>query len=143
MLTMVIAFGLFGCSLSGNEDKNNDVEIQKITDFSKFSAMEQLTDRIEVTFDNNSGVPFYFTIEDEADIDEIMKIIFSSSFERKGKEMNDGNHTSIRIIQGEKEYVMHTSTNKNGDYYYSFSTTELYYKIIELARESGAYETVE
>ena len=140
---MVMAFGLFGCSLDDNEDKNNDVEIETITDFSKFSTMEQLTDRIEVTFDNNSGVPFCFTIENEADIDEIMDIIFSSSFEKRGKEINDGNHTSIKIIQGDREYVMHTYNNKNGDYYYSFSTTELYDKIVELAREAGAYETVE
>ena len=73
VLTMVMAFGLFGCSPSDNEDKNNDVEIENITDFSKFSTMEQITDRIEVTFDNNSGVPFYFAIENEADIDEIME----------------------------------------------------------------------
>lgn len=142
VLTMVMAFGLFGCSPSDNEDKNNDVEIENITDFSKFSTMEQITDRIEVTFDNNSGVPFYFAIENEADIDEIMEIIFSSSFKKRGKEINDGNHTSIKIIQGDREYVMHTSNNKNGDYYYSFSTTELYDKIVELAREAGAYENV-
>ncbi len=36
---------------------------------------------------------------------------------------------------------MHTYNNKNGDYY-SFSTTELYDKIVELAREAGAYENV-
>ena len=36
---MVMAFGLFGCSPSDNEDKNNDVEIENITDFSKFSTM--------------------------------------------------------------------------------------------------------
>jgi len=140
---MVMVFGLFGCSLNDNENKNNDAEIENITDFSKFSTMEQFADRIEVTFDNNSGVPFYFTIENEADIDEIMEIIFSSSFEKKDKEINDGSHTSIKIIQESREYVMHISDNKNGDYYYSFSTTQLYDKINELAREAGAYETVE
>ena len=143
VLMMVMVFGLFGCSLNDNENKNNDAEIENITDFSKFSTMEQFADRIEVTFDNNSGVPFYFTIENEADIDEIMEIIFSSSFEKKDKEINDGSHTSIKIIQESREYVMHISDNKNGDYYYSFSTTQLYDKINELAREAGAYETVE
>ena len=113
-----------------------------ITDFTKFYDMTRETDKIEVTFDNNSGMPFCFTIEDKEDIDEIMNIIFTDTFENMGEEVNDGNHTSIKIIQGGREYVMHTYNNKNGDYYYSFSTTELYDKIVELAREAGAYENV-
>ena len=60
-----------------------------------------------------------------------------------GEEVNDGNHSSIRIIQGERTYDMSLSANKEGKYYYSFSTTDLYDKIIELAREAGAFEGVE
>lgn len=118
-------------------------KVGTVTDFSKFSNMTRETSKIEVTFDNNTGAPFYFTIEDQEDIDEIMNIIFNDTFENMGEEVNDGNHSSIRIIQGERTYDMSLSANKEGKYYYSFSTTDLYDKIIELAREAGAFEGVE
>ena len=118
-------------------------KVGTVTDFSKFSNMTRETSKIEVTFDNNTGAPFYFTIEDQEDIDEIMNIIFTDTFENMGEEVNDGNHSSIKIIQGERIYDMSLSANKEGKYYYSFSTTDLYDKIIELAREAGAFEGVE
>lgn len=119
-------------------------EVNTITDFSKFSDMTQDgTDKIEVTFDNYSGYPFYFTIEAQEDIEEIMDIIFSSSFTKMKKEVNGGDHTSIKIIQGEKEYNLHAFMNKEGQYYYSFSSTDLQTKLQELAREAGAFEGVE
>lgn len=132
-LMLVLMASLAGCAK----------EINGINDFSRYSGMKQETDRIEVTFDNHSGAPFYFTIEDQADIEEIMSIIFSSAFEKIGKEINDGDNTSIRIIQGENEYSMHINHNKEGDYFFAFSTDKLQSKIIELAREAGAYEGVE
>ena len=118
-------------------------KVGTVTDFSKFSNMPRETSKIEVTFDNNTGAPFYFTIEDQENIDEIMNIIFTDTFENMGEEVNDGNHSSIKIIQGERIYDMSLSANKEGKYYYSFSTTDLYDKIIELAREAGAFEGVE
>ena len=136
-LSLVLLLMSFVCFVSCTEEV--DKEINTITDFSNFSSLTRATDRIEVTFDNHSGAPFYFTIEDKEDIDEIMDIIFSSSFQKRGKEMNDGDHTSIKIIQGENEYRMSVVNNKDGQYYYSFSTTEIQDKIIELAREAGAY----
>ena len=72
-----------------------------------------------------------------------MDIIFSSSFTKMEKEVNGGDHTSMKIIQGEKEYQLHTFMNKEGQYYYSFSTTDLQTKIQELAREAGAFENVD
>ena len=134
LVGIMLMFSLVGCSK----------ELSSINDFSRFSSMKQdETDRIEVEFDNYSGSPFYFTIEDQDDIDEIMNIIFSSSFKRMEKEENGGDHTSIAIIQGETQYKLHVVMNKEGKYYYSFATTELQDKINELAREVGAYESVE
>lgn len=130
---MCMMITLFGCAK----------DIKNITDFSKFSNMTQETDKIEVTYDNGSGTPFCFTIENQSDIDEIMNIIFSSSFKNMGKGTNDGGHTTIVIIQGDDEYKMHVGSNKEGNNYYSFSTNDLQDKINELAREAGAYETVE
>ncbi len=137
-LSLVFAFILLACLVGCRK------EVNTITDFSKFSDMTQNgTDKIEVTFDNYSGYPFYFTIEDQEDIDEIMTIIFSSSFNKMEKDVNGGDHTSMKIIQGEKEYQLHAFMNKEGQYYYSFSTTDLQTKIQELARKAGAFEDVD
>lgn len=130
LIVFVLSLSLIGC----------EKEVKSISDFSKFSGMTRDTDRIEVTFDNYSGYPFYFTIDDREELDEIMDIIFSSSFNKMGNEMNGGDHTSLKIIQGEKVYNMHTFMNKEGRYYYSFATTELQMKIRELAEEAGAFD---
>ena len=130
-LSFILLVSLVGCAK----------EVNTVTDFSKFEGMtKDGTDKIEVTFDNYSGYPFYFTIEDEDDIDEIMEIIFSASFTKMDKEVNGGDHTSMKIIQGERAYIMHAFMNKEGRYYYSFTTTELHSKIQELAKEAGAFD---
>ena len=137
-MSLVLVFMLLACLVGCSK------EVNTITDFSKFSDMTQDgTDKIEVTFDNYSGYPFYFTIDAQEDIDEIMDIIFSSSFTKMEKEVNGGDHTSMKIIQGEKEYQLHTFMNKEGQYYYSFSNTDLQTKLQELAREADAFEGVE
>ena len=141
ILTDLLLVFSVGCTLYETDGKDNDREINTITDFSKFSDMTRQTERIEVEFDNYSGAPYYFTIEKQEDIDEIMDIIFSSSFTRLGKEMNAGDHTSITIVQGEKEYHIHSFMNKEGQYYYSFSTTDLQTKLQEIARKAGAFGT--
>lgn len=132
-LCVVVLFLFVGCGK----------QVNNINDFSKFSDMKRETDKIEVTFDNYSGEPFYFTISDREDIVEIMDIIFSATFNKMQKEINAGDHTSITIIQGGNEYHLHTFMNKEGEYYYSFSNTHLQTKIAELAREAGAYEQAE
>ncbi len=119
-------------------------EVNTITDFSKFSDMTQDgTDKIEVTFDNHSGSPFRFTIEEKEDIEEIMHIIFSATFEKMKQDVNGGSNTSIKIIQGEKTYSMGVMRNYEGKTGYTFTTTELQDKIIELAREAGAFDGIE
>ena len=139
LIALTLALVLLLCCLVGCAK-----EVNTITDFSKFEGMtKDGTDKIEVTFDNYSGYPFYFTIEDKDDIDEIMEIIFSASFNKMEKEVNGGDHTSIKIIQGENEYNLHAFMNKEGRYYYSFTTTELLSKIQELAKETGAFDWVE
>lgn len=126
-------FGLLGCAK----------EIKSITDFSQFVGMTRDgMDKIEVTFDNGSGSPFYFTVDDKSDMDEIMDIIFSSSFENIGKEVNDGGHTTVVIVQGENEYNMHVGVNKDGKYCYAFSTDDLQNAINKLAKNAGAYENI-
>ena len=133
VIVCCLAFSLFGCGK----------EIKSITDFSEYADMTRETDKIEVTFDNNSGSPFYFTIEKQEDIGQIMSIVFSSTFKNMAKEPFDGNHTYISIIQGEHKYDLHLLMNKDGKYYYSFATDDLQNKINELARNAGAYNNTE
>ena len=133
VIVCCLAFSLFGCGK----------EIKSITDFSAYADMTRETDKIEVTFDNNSGSPFYFTIEKQEDIRQIMSIVFSSTFKNMGKEPFNGNHTYISIIQGEHKYDLHLLMNKEGKYYYSFATDDLQNKINELARHAGAYNNTE
>ena len=134
VLTLVCLLSLVGCAK----------EINTITDFSKFADMtKDGTDKIEVTFDNNTGTPFYFTIEEKEDIDEIMDIIFSASFEKMREKVNGGSHTSIKILQGENVYGMGVMRNYEGKTGYTFTSTVLQDKIIELAREAGAFDSIE
>ena len=49
ILLFVMSFVYFGCSK----------EIIRITDLPEYSTMTKETDRIDVTFDNNTGVPLY------------------------------------------------------------------------------------
>ena len=133
VIVCCLAFSLFGCGK----------EIKSITDFSEYADMTRETDKIEVTFDNNSGSPFYFTIEKQEDIRQIMSIVFSSTFKNMGKELFAGDNTYISIIQGERKYNLHLLMNKEGKYYYSFATDDLQNKINELARNAGAYNNTE
>ena len=94
ILLFVMSFVCFGYS----------EEIIRITDLLEYSTMTKETDRIDVTFDNNTGVPFYFSITNEEEIKQIMHIIFTGVLKKQSKETNDGNHTSIKIIQGEETY---------------------------------------
>jgi len=48
---MCMMFTLFGCGAE---------EIKSINDFSRFSDIIQETDKIDITFDNNTGTPFNF-----------------------------------------------------------------------------------
>ena len=130
VIVCCLAFSLFGCG----------IEIKSITDFSEYADMTRETDKIEVTFDNDSGSPFYFTIEKQEDIRQIMSIVFSSTFKNMGKEPFDGNHTYISIIQGEHKYDLHLLMNKEGKNYYSFATDDLQNKINELARNGSFHK---
>lgn len=125
-LLMCMLFCISGCKK----------EITSITDFTKFNAMTQDTDKIEVVFDNG-GAPYYFDIEDENDIDAVMEILFTSTFENVGSKMKDGNNTWICIIQGENRYDMHIRMNKESGNYYSFSNEDLQIEIEKLAIKAG------
>ena len=133
LLALVSAISLFGCSR----------QINTITDFSRFADMTRDTERIDVTFDNHTGAPFCFTIEDQAEIEKIMDIIFSASFVKMKQEVNGGSNTSINIVQGDRVYSMGVIRNYEGKIGYTFTTTELQDEITKLAREAGAFDGVE
>lgn len=116
-------------------------DIEKLTDISRYSTMTpEGTEEIEVEFDNNTGALFYFTIEDEETICEIMDIVINAGVEAKEGDLWDGDNTYINIVQGNNEYRLSVRANKEKDTFYYFKEPDLQNKITELAREAGAYE---
>lgn len=139
LMILLLVAGLFGCARKTAAVKT----IQSVTDLSRCAGMTNDTDRIEVQFDNYSGEPFLFTIEDPEQIRQIMELLFSASLEDWGTDgAFAGCNTSITVVQGENSYTLNVQINREGDHYYAFSTGELSDKITELARAAGAYEGV-
>ncbi len=132
LLCLVLLFAMSGCYS----------KVQKITDMEKYSTMTLQTDSIEVEFDNNSGAPFNFTITDQEQITRIMQIIFDTPLQKSGKTMPPGDNTNFTVIQGVQSYRMHFRMNKQGKYYYAFSTNELQQALREIAMQMGAYDGV-
>lgn len=114
--------------------------IVHITDMERYADMQESADSIDVEFDNHTGKPFKFTVEDENDIAEIMNIVLTEELNNLGKEFPFGDNTSITIHQGEKSYSLSVQINSEKDIYYGFSF-DLLSKIIELAVARGAYDT--
>ncbi len=132
LMSILLALTFVGCK-----------EIKTLADFERFEGMTKQTEKIEVCFDNNTGVPFYFTISDQEEIDEIMEIIFSSELKNAGSTPSAGDNTSLTIFQGESKYVVNFRVNKEGRNYYFFQTGDLQNKIREFARAAGAYDMEE
>ncbi len=120
-LVLVLIFSMAGCGQ----------KIENITDFERFDSITKEADRIDVTYDNNSGVPYYFSIVDQAEVDAVMEIIFSSAVEDAGNEPMAGDNTSLKIHQGNNQYSLHFRVNKEGKKYYNFVTDELQKKTRE------------
>lgn len=115
--------------------------IKHITDMERFADMRETADSIDVEFDNHTGKPFKFTIEDENDIAEIMNIVLTEELANTGKDLPPvGDNTFITIHQGDKSYSLSVRYNNEKDNYYGFSF-DLQSKIIELATAQGAYDT--
>ncbi len=115
--------------------------IKHITDMERFADMQESADSIEVEFDNHTGKPFKFTIEDENDIAEIMNIVLTEELANMGKDYPPvGDNTWIIIHQGEKSYRLSVRYNSEKDVYYGYSF-DLQSKIIELATARGAYDS--
>lgn len=132
VLGVILCFSLSAC---GGDD------IEKFTDISRYSAMTpEGTDKIEVEFDNNTGTPFYFTIDEEETICEIMDIVINATVTAKDGDLWAGDNTYIKIIQGNNEYRLSVRANKENDTFYYFDDSALQSKIYDLARQAGAYE---
>lgn len=127
-MVLIVVFVLVGC-------KNN---YNIITDLPSYSTMIDVTEKIEVSFDNNFGDMFNFIIENKEEINDIMKIVLSKKLEMQN-DLNDINHTIITIYQGENKYMLNTSCVSYNNKYYYFKTNNLIDKINELANNAGAY----
>lgn len=132
LLLYIVLFATVGCS--------NTKSVVHITDMERFYDMQETADSIDVEFDNHTGKPFKFTVEDENVIAEIMNIILTDELNNLGKEFPPGDNTFITIHQGEKSYSLSVRINSEKDIYYAFSF-DLQSKIIDLATARGAYDT--
>ncbi len=129
----IMIISIAGCS--------NAKTIVHITDMERFADMQESADSIEVEFDNHTGKPFKFTVEDKNDIAEIMNIVLTEELANMGKEYPPvGDNTFITIHQGDKSYSLSVRYNSEQDIYYGFSF-DLQSKIIEFATAQGAYDT--
>ena len=140
----VIASVVLGCiflaTFAGCSDK-----ISSITDIERFSDMQSGADKIDVTFDNGTQDGFSFTITNEEEVAEIMRIIFNTPISYGGKqnEIPSMGNTFLTIYQGENTYTLGHRFISEGENYYSFQTSELAEKITALATETGAFENAE
>ncbi len=135
---LAAVFGVIFClslAACGGDD------IAKLTDIPRYSAITpEGTDRIEVEFDNNTGTPFYFTIDEEETVCEIMDIVINATITAKRGDLAAGDNTFIKIVQGNNEYRLSVRANKENDTFYYFDASDLQDKIYDLARQAGAYE---
>ncbi len=114
-LALVLVLSMAGCGQ----------KIEKITDLERFEGMAKDADKIEVSYDNNSGIPYNFVIIDQAKIDEVMEVILSSNLEKIDGSPMPGDNTSLVIYQGDNQYSLGVRANKEGDNYYNFATDDL------------------
>lgn len=112
-----------------------------ITDIGRFSEMQKTANKIDVCFDNYTEDYFKFTITDEADLAEIMDILFSETLSDQGKQLAPhGLNTFIVIYQGTNAYSVDVHQIYHNQRLYTFSTSRLADKINDLATELGAWE---
>lgn len=89
-------------------------EIEKITDFKELENMQMKSDKIELnyTLDNS----FYNkTIEDVAEIEALMTLLFESTFEKTENEA--ASSYRLTITQGSEEFIVCEYMEHNGSYY--------------------------
>ena len=136
-IASVILDCIFLAAFAGCSDK-----ISSITDLERFSDIQNEADKIDVEFDNGTQSGYFFTITNEVEIVEIMRIIFNTSVSYGGKqnEIPPMGNTFLTIYQGEKTYTLGHRFVLEGENYYSFQTSELAEKVTALATAYGAYD---
>ncbi len=122
LLTMLIS-----CKDEKDTDTNTDTDsqitdtgtdskqkkIEKITDFPELENMQRTANKIELNYTLDES--FYErTIEDEAEIEALMSLIFESTFENA--EEISGSYR-LTITQEDKEFIVCECMEYNGIYY--------------------------
>ena len=140
-IAAVISFLCLAVTVISTAGCFNAKTIIRITDMERFADMRDTADSIDVKFDNHTGKPFKFTVEEENEIAEIMNIVLTEELMNIGKGLPPaGDNTYITIHQGGKSYGLSVRINSEKANYYSFATDKLQSKIINLATARGAYD---
>lgn len=112
-----------------------------ITDIAGYEDMQTGGDKIEVKFGNGTQYGFTFTIEDKADIDEIVNLVLTTELKNSSnRPVAPGDNTHFTVYQGENTYRIALSGVWAGDERYSFTSDELREKINAVATERGAFD---
>ena len=124
VLCCLSILGLAGCK----------AKVSTITDIDRYSQMTSAADKIDVCYDCGAEDYLRFTVTDEADIAEIMEILFSDTLSNQGKQLPpQGLNTFIVIYQGENSYSVDVHQIYYNQRLYTFSTSRLADKITALA----------
>lgn len=134
MLLCLTVFPVAGCTPAES--------VQTITDIAAYSDMQSGGDKIVVDFENGTRYGFQFSIEDKAEIDEIVSLVLTTSLmDASDAPVAPGNNTNFTIYQGIRTYGIAFSGVTLDDNRYVFSTNDIEDKITAIAKEKGAFDT--
>jgi len=135
VISCFIVFAFAGCSKTTEN-------VETITDIEFYADMQAGGDKIVVDYENGTREGFIFTIEDKADIDEIVNLVLTSRLTNVGNEpVAPGDNTHFTVYQGEKAYGIALSGVRSNNDRYIFSEIEaLGQKISAIAIEKGAHD---
>lgn len=135
LLFFIALFAMVGCT--------NTKTVEYITDIAGYENMESGGDKIEVSFENGKQFGFNFTIEDKAEIDEIVNLVLTTQLINLGNNspVEPGDNTHFTVYQGENVYGIALSGVMSNDNRYAFSTNDLREKIRDIAETKGAFDT--
>ena len=100
----------------------------KFLEFPQFEQFNESISVIEVTWDVNESEPVRFSITEAEDIKNIIAMYKEATFV-KVDTLNDGNHSSIKLIDGDGNNILIPLSNikyGNKNQYYKYPDNSIY-----------------
>ncbi len=112
----------------------------KFLEFPQFEQFNESISVIEVTWDVNESEPVRFSITEAEDIKNIIAMYKEATFV-KVDTLNDGNHSSIKLIDGDGNNILIPLSNikyGNKNQYYKYPDNSIYDYIKQVGQNLGA-----